>query len=135
MTALPLAFAALVALVATIHDLRTRTLPNWLTLGAAALAVPLHLAVRTPLASVLFGAIVCSVLPFVLVRRGGLGHGDLKLFCALGAILGPSIGLEAQVCAFGAAFTVSPFLWGKRQWIPFAPAILVGVLVVAFFRR
>lgn len=89
-----------------------------------------------------------------------MGRGDLKLFIALGAALGPVAGFEVQLYALFAAFVAAPvFAWktgrlktmfsgawsafrGKKHedteaadasasWMPFAPAILAGVLLAA----
>jgi prepilin peptidase CpaA len=83
--------AALLAVVAGWTDWRSRRIPNWLTVPAAALG----LAVNTvgggwagAKASLLgLGLGLGLVLPFVLIRA--LGAGDMKLVGAVGAILGP----------------------------------------------
>ena len=57
----------------------------------------------------LVGAVVCAILPVGLFRASALGGGDVKLFIALGAILRPLAGIEAEVWSFCAAAVVAPF--------------------------
>src|SRR5579872_2804802 len=80
-----------IAAVASITDVRTSRIPNWLTLGAALIAVPYAFA-----ADGVWGGLhavegwtvgVLLFLPFFLL--GGLGAGDVQLVSAIGAWLGP----------------------------------------------
>jgi prepilin peptidase CpaA len=72
-------------------DLRSRRIPNWLTVSGVAVAVGLHgLGGGWPgIKSALAGAALALglLLPLVLLR--GLGAGDWKLMGALGAFVGP----------------------------------------------
>ena len=86
--------AAVIALgfAATAIDLRTRRIPNALTLGAAAAAV-VCLGVVGGWRAMVWSAAGWTVgllifLPLFLLR--GLGAGDVKLLAAFGAWLGPS---------------------------------------------
>jgi prepilin peptidase CpaA len=79
------------AVVACVWDLRTRRIPQALTLGGAAAAIVFHLATGGwSVAALSVGGwlvgIVIFLVPFAL---GGLGAGDVKLMGALGAWLGP----------------------------------------------
>ena len=80
-----------VAAVACMCDLRSRRIPNVLTLGAAAAAFIYHLSTGGPAAlgqsalAWLIGVLV-FIVPFAL---RGLGGGDVKLVAALGAWIGP----------------------------------------------
>ena len=170
-----LAFAVGVAAVAAAYDLRTRMLPDWLTLGALPLGFLVHVAsaaasgargqdlLLTAGSSVL-GGITCAAFPALLVQKRALGRGDLKLFAALGVMLGPAVGFEAEVYAFVAAAIAAPLVaWRAGRlgaalraswrlvsvtfaknakvgalgetpeptWMPFAPAILFGVVLAA----
>lgn len=109
--------AALVALIAAIVDLKTGEIPQWLTLGgigAGALGHLIYAIVRNdpqPLAEFgysLLGALLCSIVPLVLYRQDAIGGGDVKLLAALGAILQPRIGFEAEVYSFFAAGLLAP---------------------------
>ena len=54
------------------------------------------------------GAITCAFIPFILWRAGAMGGGDLKLLVAIGAIVRPMVGIEAQFYAFAAAALIAP---------------------------
>jgi prepilin peptidase CpaA len=80
------------AIVGCLCDLRTRRIPQVLTLGGAAAAIVFQIVTGgwTAGAMSLAGwgvAVLMFIVPFAL---GGLGGGDVKLLGALGAWLGPS---------------------------------------------
>jgi prepilin peptidase CpaA len=107
--------AAAVVLAACIPDLRTRRIPNVLTLGAACAAVAFHTAVSgwSGLGSSAAGWAlgVALFLPIFLLR--GMGAGDVKLLAAVGAWLGP----------------------GQVLWVALLTSVTGGVLgvIVALF--
>lgn len=83
--------ALAIASVACVVDLRTRRIPNWLTLGAAAVALAFHLATGgvSGVERSVGGWSVGVALLIVSYALGGMGAGDVKLVGALGAWLGP----------------------------------------------
>jgi prepilin peptidase CpaA len=82
--------AVLLSLIAGWTDLRSRRIPNWLTVSGllAGVATNTILGGKNGLISSLIGALVGLglLLPFVLLRS--LGAGDWKLAGALGAFAG-----------------------------------------------
>ena len=111
--------AALIAAIAAVSDLKTGEIPNWLTLGALFVAPVAHLAfalakhatVHAALiegGSSLLGAVACSVVPAILYRQDAIGGGDVKLLAAVGALLQPYLGLEAEMYSFFAAGLIAP---------------------------
>jgi prepilin peptidase CpaA len=90
------------AAAAAVSDWRTGRIPNWMTLPPLAAAPVVYLFVGGPAAGLgsVIGALVCGIIPYVLFRRDAIGGGDVKLFAALGAIVGLSVGLEGQLFAF-----------------------------------
>jgi prepilin peptidase CpaA len=73
-------------------DLRTRHVPNWLTLGITALGMVLaaaHLTDRS-VAGALGGCAVGLLLMLPGHVVGATGAGDVKLFAAVGSLLGPA---------------------------------------------
>jgi prepilin peptidase CpaA len=86
-----LAGLVLVALIAGWTDLRSRRIPNWLTVPGFLAGVALNSAFNgwSGLKDSLLGALLglALLLPFVLLRS--LGAGDWKLAGALGAFAGP----------------------------------------------
>jgi prepilin peptidase CpaA len=110
-----IAVSALLALgasaAAAITDLRSGHIPNGLTLPLFAIGPAVALAeahqrgaalAPAALASLL-GVLVCGAVPYLLFRLGGMFGGDVKLLAGLGAVLGPMVGLEAELDAFVAA--------------------------------
>jgi len=97
-------------------DLRTRRVPNWLTLATTALGLGLaamHLT-ATSLASALGGLALGLLLMLPGHVVGATGAGDVKLFASVGTLLGPT--------RIGIAFVYTAILGG------------VLALAVAFWR-
>jgi len=96
------AFLLVICLAACATDLRARVIPNWLTLPVLALAPLIHLVANgvSGLGGALLGCTVCAAVPLLLFHMGAMGGGDVKLFAALGALAGPTLGLELQLLAY-----------------------------------
>lgn len=93
MTAFEWSMVALVAMftaVAAVQDIRTRSIPNWLTVPAFVLALVYHVMGSgwAGLGNSLAGFAVGFGILFVLWLIGGGGGGDVKLMGALGAWVG-----------------------------------------------
>ncbi|RLB53524.1 MAG: prepilin peptidase [Deltaproteobacteria bacterium] len=99
--------SAVVAVVgiAAWTDARSGRIPNWLTLTTIVGALALHLATGGPWGALLsvIGLVLGAACPLLLFWRGAMGGGDVKLFAAIGALLGPELALEAQLASFGVA--------------------------------
>jgi prepilin peptidase CpaA len=85
MTPLAKGLLAAVVLLAAAWDLRTRTIPNWLTLPALAAG----LLVQSPLEAAQ-GAGLALLVHVPLYTLRAVGGGDLKLMAAVGAFTGPA---------------------------------------------
>lgn len=99
------AIAVSVGLVAAVTDLSSGRIPNKLTLTAILVGWIGHGCTNgvVGLLQSLSGAVACAAIPAVVYRISqghGIGGGDIKLFAALGALLGPTQGLEAELSAF-----------------------------------
>ncbi len=85
--------AELLALIAAWTDLRSRRIPNWLTVPGAIVGIAVNVAVgglgglKASLLGMALG--LALLLPFVLLRS--LGAGDWKLAGALGSFTGPGL--------------------------------------------
>ena len=101
-----------IALIASITDLRTGLIPNWLTFPALALSLLLGAANAgfRGVAGALLGMLIAGVLPAIFQRLGGMGGGDVKLFAALGGLGGPRLGLEIELLAVTCAC-----VWGLAK--------------------
>jgi len=73
-------------------DLRTRRVPNWLTLGIAGLGFTFAAAhlTSTTMAGAVGGFVVGLVLMLPGHFVGATGAGDVKLLAAVGTLLGPT---------------------------------------------
>jgi len=123
--------AALLGLAASVEDLRTRRIPNWLTLGGAVAGILCAASTGwRGLGVALAGAAVGFLLMLPLNLCGALGGGDVKLMAAFGTLLGPAGILSAAVfgAVAGAIWALAARLRGARA-IPYAPAIAAGVWV------
>ena len=80
------------AALACALDLRSRRIPNWLTVSAALMGLGYHgvIAGRGGLETAAAGWAVGLAMFFIPFALGGLGAGDVKLVAALGAWLGPT---------------------------------------------
>jgi prepilin peptidase CpaA len=103
--------------VSAIIDLRSRRVPNLLTLGIALLGIALaamhvtNLSVATALAGFAVG--LALMVPGHLV--GATGAGDVKLFAAIGTLLGPAHIVVAFVYTALAGGIVALVVAAKRR--------------------
>ena len=134
-------------LVATVMDLRSRRIPNWLTLPFFAAGLVTS-GVVGGLPGLLrsaqgVGVAVLFLLAFCLLR--GMGWGDLKLCAAVGAWMGPGQMLCALVATgiAGGLAALAAIMWQGVRYklsarltlddpeafkLPYAPAIAIGTL-------
>jgi prepilin peptidase CpaA len=108
-----------VCVVAAVIDLWRGTIPNALTYPLLVASPLLHFGLayanRQPLTAALgalglslAGLALCSAVPLFMWWKGAIGGGDVKLFAAIGALLGPSVGFEAQLYVFVLAALIAP---------------------------
>jgi prepilin peptidase CpaA len=102
-----------ISALAVVFDARWRRVPQWVTTWALPIA-PVAAAFRAAGAPAMFGlsgaalaaagsiagAVLCALVPLLLFRLSLIGGGDVKLMATLGALLLPSAGLFAEMCAF-----------------------------------
>lgn len=118
-----LCFVVLLTAVAAFQDMRTGLISNRIVLIGAALGLTLSWAsaayggggagLLSALGLSLLGAALVGAVPLLLYRAGGMGGGDVKLLAAVGGVLGPYVGLEAELYAFALTVLYAParLLW------------------------
>lgn len=133
--------------VAAATDYRQQIIPNRLILSGLGFRAMLLLAEaffeRDVLAVTLFsealGAvgifIVCMV--FLLMMKNSIGMGDIKLFMVMGLYLGLYSMIDAIMSSLVLAFICAVVLLlmrkkGKKDSLPFAPAVLAGTYLSVF---
>src|SRR5437016_4563897 len=81
----------MVVAAAAWSDLRTRRIPNWITVSGAGIALGLHIFYGGASGAIqsLAGAVLGLAIFLGLYAGGGMGAGDVKLFGAVGAFAGP----------------------------------------------
>lgn len=98
--------------------MRTRRIPNWLTLGGLAVAVAAQWFVRGTdgLWSALPGAATALALTLPLFALRGLGGGDVKLMTGVGAFTSPwtFLLIFAINAVLGGAVALVLALWKRR---------------------
>jgi prepilin peptidase CpaA len=77
--------------VAAVIDIRTQKIPNWLTLPSILIGIILNFCAdgNKGLISSALGLLTGFLLLYFVYLLGGMGAGDVKLLCAVGALLGP----------------------------------------------
>ena len=105
-------------------------MPNVLTVAEVTENVPSALETAIFMAAGMLLPAVLLALPYL---AGGLGAGDVKLFCVLGSMLGPDKILFCMFCSFlsGGLWAVILLIKGKgsRKRFPFAPAVFAGTCI------
>jgi prepilin peptidase CpaA len=126
------AIAVAVAAIGALLDWRKGEIPNWLTLpvivGAPILHIIRFVAAKETMDTALYegaysvgGAALCAVVPLLLFRQSAIGGGDVKLFVAIGAVLQPTRGVEAQMYGFFAGAILAP------AWLAYQGKLLSSI--------
>lgn len=137
-------FAATILIICLITsafiDLNHQIIPDKLVLPTAAIGLPLTILLRWEnLTDYFFGFAVGggTILLIVVLSRGGMGGGDIKLFATVGMYLGLRLTVLALLLSFvfgSIAGLILILLKGKKMKdaIPFAPFIALGSIVSLF---
>jgi prepilin peptidase CpaA len=131
------AVLAVLLLVAAIGDLRSRTIPNWLTGAVALLAIGWWWAngwaLWPDIAIQIAIALLLLLLFGALFAFGAMGGGDVKLIVALALWLPPSVVPEMlMVMALaGGVLTIAMLIWHRWRKAEGRPEIPYGVAIVA----
>ena len=140
----PLALAVLLlgTGAGAVVDLRTRRVPNrlTLTLAAAGLALAVTGFGRVGVIAACAGAVTGLLLMLPGYLFGGTGGGDVKLLAAAGTLLGPGATVWAFTATLIAGGVLALGVAVRRRWagqtdnrFAYAPAIAAGVTLAAVF--
>jgi leader peptidase (prepilin peptidase) / N-methyltransferase len=130
--------AALVAITAI--DLQLQIIPDAITLPGIVTGLVANVATqRVSIVDSLIGIALGGglFLIIILVSRGGMGGGDMKLGAMLGAFLGWKVALLALFLAvlFGGTFAIVLLVSGARSRkdaVPFGPFLALGGAIALF---
>lgn len=123
------ALAIVAVAVATVFDLRTRRIPDTLSLLVIGVALG-HAVDGVAFVLAVSGGAVVLGSALLLERTGHrFGGGDLKMLVAVGALLGPIFGLSALVASL-VALRAAP----ARIERPLGPFLFLGVVVASVAR-
>ena len=106
-------------LMAALHDLAARTVPNWMAGVLAVLGLALRAVAGGLLAGLCAGAVV-FVLAAICWRRGWMGGGDVKLLAASAVVVPPSLVLSfiAAVAICGGVLAIAYLIAGRLVAAP-----------------
>ncbi len=123
--------ALAITAVAAVTDWRSGRIPNWLTLPVIAIAPLVHGLLSGVEGFLLSagGIVACGLVPLLVARLGGMAGGDVKLFAALGAVLGVFVGIEAQFFAIvvAAIFALGRLTWQGKLFGTLANSLFLGL--------
>jgi len=137
--------AGIVVVVSVLSDILFRKIPNTITLGGLIVGLILHtvvgifdggaLGALRGFGIALGGAFACGFIPFIAWKKGEMGGGDVKLFAALGAIMGPLMGFDVQAITFGISFLILFPYRLVRYGVLKAAIANIGIGLANIFRR
>ncbi|MCC9655013.1 A24 family peptidase [Rhodopirellula halodulae] len=118
-------------LVASLQDLRTREIPDWISvlIGTIAIVSSLLGWLGLSIAWVLVGGLTGLLIAYALFHFAKLGGGDGKLIVSLGLLVGP-VGLLIVLfwmAMAGGVLSLIAMLRGQRDYA-YVPAILFGFI-------
>ncbi len=108
---------AVVASVAgTVTDMKKGIIPNWITVPSMVIGLGMAAAFNgwMGLGLSLLSTLATAMVPLLLFRFNAMGGGDVKLFAALGALLGIDLSLQVLMASFCAGAIYGIGLWIAR---------------------
>lgn len=128
-------------IIILVTDLKFMLIPNKVLLFFFPLLLVMRVIVPldpwwSAAAGCLIGTLVIAVI--ILISRGGMGGGDMKLFGVIGLVLGVKAVLLAFFlsCMIGAVIGITLLslkIIDRKQPVPFGPYIVVGTIITYFY--
>ena len=110
----------MLVIAAAATDLRSRRIPNWLTLSGVCAGILVNWALFgwPGLRNALSGMMLGFGVYFVLYLLRAMGAGDVKLMAAVGAVLGPSDWFSVFIATAiaGGVLAIALMVWKGRVW-------------------
>jgi leader peptidase (prepilin peptidase)/N-methyltransferase len=134
---IPALLLTILLVISVLTDIREQLILDIVTLPMLGILILAQLFIGTePFWYYLLGGAVGFLLLLFLaiVSKGGMGGGDIKLYAAIGVVLGPlltviSLVLTSFVGAIVGIFLLMTGKVKKGQPIAFGPSIFVGTLI------
>lgn len=127
--------------LAVLTDIREKLILDVITLPSLGILLVTRIFIGSePFWFYLLGGVVgfSLLLLIAIVSKGGMGGGDIKLYAAIGVVLGPWMTVMSLVLAsfvgaiVGIIFVVFKLI-KRKEPIPFAPFIYIGTLVAYLY--
>jgi leader peptidase (prepilin peptidase)/N-methyltransferase len=134
------AFILAIVAIVTVVDLEQRRIPNRIVLPATAVVLVVQIALDPSRAPTLIAFSLAAGLFFylpMLIFRGGMGMGDVKLAVFLGAALAEVVALAIAVAVLAAFVAALVVLFrngaaGRKSAMAFGPFLALGAAVAIF---
>ncbi|TWT09018.1 A24 family peptidase [Planomicrobium sp. CPCC 101079] len=135
-----LLFVSLLVII-TVSDIAYMLIPDRVLLPFAALLLVLRFVIQLDSWwDSLLGAVIGFSLLFLIavVSKGGMGGGDIKLFLAIGLVVGTvgtlmTLFFASVIGAVAGIIQLRVTNKGRKTPVPFGPSIAVGALIVYFY--
>jgi leader peptidase (prepilin peptidase)/N-methyltransferase len=127
-----------VLVIIAAEDIRSRRIPNVVTLPLAVLAILVRaLFAQAELPAILLAGIACfgGFLVLAMLARGGIGMGDVKLAGVLGLLLGSAVVPALLIGTAVGGLVAAALLLRSRSrgtTIAYGPYLCAGAMVAIF---
>jgi prepilin signal peptidase PulO-like enzyme (type II secretory pathway) len=138
---LPAILLSTLLILSVLTDIREKLILDVITLPSIVLLVIVRFFIgQEPFHTYLIGGVVGFGLLLLLavISKGGMGGGDIKLYAAIGVVLGPSLTVMSLVLASFVGAIVGIVLISlkvvkRKEPIAFGPSIMIGTLVAYLY--
>lgn len=138
---IPAILLSTLLILSVLTDIREKLILDVITLPSIVVLVIVRIFIgEEPFLTYLTGGVVGFGLLLLLavVSKGGMGGGDIKLYAAIGVVLGPALTVMSLVLASFVGAVVGILLIAfkivkRREPIAFGPSIMIGTLVAYLY--
>lgn len=138
---LPAILLSTLLILSVLTDIREKLILDVITLPSIVLLLMVRFFIgQEPFLTYLIGGVVGFGLLLLLavISKGGMGGGDIKLYAAIGVVLGPSLTVMSLILASFVGAIVGMILISlkivkRKEPIAFGPSIIIGTLVAYLY--